>query len=215
MRTLTDLIGRTKRIRRDRLIAAAIITVITLLIVVSLIYNAISISNIYSQTSSETNTINQVSQRSLQPSTATTSTTSAAQSPLFGVAPTQAGAALSSLYTLIGTKVSPNNPDKAMAFIQIDNEDNEVYTVGDTLPKGGKIESIDASSITVLFRGMKEKLQVPWDTLPSSDEKDNLTTLSSPTIHINKTKQPAQSQVVQQPTASDDDSDRGDDNHAE
>lgn len=169
MKAWQEMISNTKLMRQDKILSIALIAVISLIIVINLIYEAIDFIKLSRDTSNEIHVIDQITQHTLKPIASNTTNISSTQSPLFGTSPTEAGAALSSLYTLIGTKFSPSNPSKALAFIQIDSDDNDVFTVGDKLPKGGTIESIDENSITVIYRGIKEKLQVPWDSLTDGE----------------------------------------------
>lgn len=88
---------------------------------------------------------------------------------LFGTPPTLETTPTSGKYTLMGLKVSTENPSLAMALIQSQNNDSDVYHVGDKLPQGGTVMSIQEDGVVIQSNGIREKLTLTWDT----DNDDN------------------------------------------
>lgn len=88
---------------------------------------------------------------------------------LFGTPPSLETTVSSGKYTLLGVKVSTDNPSLAMAIIQSQNNDSDVYHVGDKLPGGGTVISIQQDGVIVQSNGLREKLTLSWD----DDDSDN------------------------------------------
>lgn len=96
---------------------------------------------------------------------------------LFGTPPTLETTPTSGKYTLMGLKISTENPSLAMALIQSQNNDSDVYHVGDKLPQGGTVVSIQEDGVVIQSNGIREKLTLTWDT--DSDDNAALSSASN------------------------------------
>lgn len=96
---------------------------------------------------------------------------------LFGTPPTLESTPTSGKYTLMGLKTSTEDPANAMALIQSQNNDSDVYHVGDQLPQGGTVVSIQEDGVVIQSNGLREKLTLTWDT--SNDDDTAMTSANN------------------------------------
>lgn len=82
---------------------------------------------------------------------------------LFGTAPTGVEAATNTNFNLLGIEYSATHPELAKAIINTGSKDG-IFKVGDKLSQGVVILSITNNSVIILQNGIKQKLNLSWDS---------------------------------------------------
>lgn len=171
---LNETIAQLRREHWSYLLALGVV----LLLAFSFITNTVSeLYETLSLGSSTEKAITEIQSHTVsKPQTASINTTPS-NLTLFGTPASLEATVSSGKYTLIGVKVATDNPALAMAIIQSQNNDSDVYHIGDKLPGGGTVVSIQQDGVIVQSNGLREKLTLSWD-----DNNDDNTASPPPSM---------------------------------
>lgn len=148
--------------RRDYLLAQAAVLILALFFLYSLISQIANISSIAATSKQQLAKMTAFNNRNLA-IRAIPSDNEINNWYLFGGSASAGDS--SATYALLGIVFSKSNASEKKAIISTNTGVSELYTVGDKLPQGAIIKSIETDKVILINNGREQKLTLRWDPI--------------------------------------------------